>query len=31
MIVRGRHEGKDNPNIELINQLREAGVTFTCG
>ena len=29
---RARHEGKDNPNIELINQLHEAGVNFhLCG
>jgi len=29
---RARHDGKDNPNIELINQLHEAGVTFhLCG
>ena len=29
---RARHEGKDNPNIELINQLHDAGVTFhLCG
>lgn len=27
-----RHDGKDNPNIELINQLHAAGVTFhLCG
>ena len=27
-----RHDGKDNPNIELINQLHAAGVTFRlCG
>ncbi|MEK9871688.1 MAG: DsrE family protein, partial [Gammaproteobacteria bacterium] len=26
------HDGKDNPNIELINQLHAAGVTFhLCG
>jgi intracellular sulfur oxidation DsrE/DsrF family protein len=29
---RARHDGKDNPNIELINQLHAAGVTFhLCG
>ena len=29
---RARHDGKDNPNVELINQLHEAGVTFhLCG
>ena len=29
---RARHGGKDNPNIELINQLHVAGVTFhLCG
>jgi len=29
---RDRHDGKDNPNIELINQLHAAGVTFhLCG
>lgn len=29
---RARHDGKDNPNIELIRKLHEAGVTFhQCG
>ena len=29
---KARHGGKDNPNIELIRQLHEAGVTFhLCG
>ena len=29
---KARHDGKDNPNIDLIKQLHAAGVTFhLCG